>query len=81
MLRGHCDDVGRDYADIRVTLLMGGDQLLSGDVDGFVAAARPYADLGVETVILRPPAGVPLATWVRDHVAPAVPRVEELGAR
>jgi F420-dependent oxidoreductase-like protein len=81
VLRRHCDDVGREYADIRVTLLMGGDQLLSGDVDGFVAAARPYADLGVETVILRPPAEVPLATWVRDHVAPAVPRVAELGAR
>jgi F420-dependent oxidoreductase-like protein len=81
VLRGHCDHVGRDYGDIRVTLLMGGDELLRGDVDGFVAAARPYADLGVETVILRAPAGVPLASWIRDHVAPAVPRLAELGAR
>ena len=78
VLRGHCDAVGRDFADIRVTMLMGGDELLTGDVDGFVAAARPYADLGVETVILRPPADLSLATWVRDHVAPAVPRVAEL---
>lgn len=80
VLRGHCDDVGRDVADIRVTLLMAGTQLLEGDVDGFVAAAAPYADLGVESVILSPPA-TSLAAWVRDAVAPAVPRVAELGAR
>ncbi|VTR76721.1 LLM class F420-dependent oxidoreductase [Cellulomonas hominis] len=80
VLRGHCDTVGRDYADIRVTLLMAGDQLLTGDVDGFVEAARPYAELGVESVILRPPA-TPSAAWVRDHVAPVVPRIAELGTR
>jgi F420-dependent oxidoreductase-like protein len=80
VLRGHCDAVGRDDADIRVTLLMAGAQLLDGDVDGFVAAARPYADLGVESVILTPPA-TSLAAWVRDAVAPAVARVAELGAR
>lgn len=78
VLRGHCDTVGRDVSDIRVTVLMGGDELLTGDVDGFVAAALPYAELGAETVILRPPADMSLATWVRDHVAPAVPRVAEL---
>jgi F420-dependent oxidoreductase-like protein len=78
VLRGHCDAVGRDYADIRVTVLMGGDELLTGDVDGFVAAARPYAGLGVESVILRPPS-TSLAAWVRDHVAPAVPRLADLG--
>lgn len=80
VLRGHCEDAGRDVAEIRVTVLMGGDELLTGDVDGFVAQARPYADLGVESVILRPPA-TGLAAWVRDAVAPAVPRIAELGAR
>jgi hypothetical protein len=80
VLRGHCDAVGRDPADIRVTVVMGGAPLLEGDVDGFVAEAKPYADLGVEQVILTPPA-TPLAAWVRDAVAPAVPRVAELGAR
>jgi hypothetical protein len=48
--------------------------------DGFVAAVRPYADLGVESVILTPPA-TSLAAWVRDALAPAVPRLAELGAR
>jgi len=78
VLKGHCDDVGRDPAEIRVTLLHGGDALLSGDVDQFVRDVTPYADLGVETVILRPPA-TSLSAWVRDRVAPAVPRVADLG--
>ena len=36
VLRGHCADVGRDPAEIRVTMLHGGDDLLAGDVDAFV---------------------------------------------
>ena len=55
VLTGHCQDVGRDPAEIRVTLLHGGGALLSGDVDQFVEDITPYAALGVETVILRPP--------------------------
>jgi F420-dependent oxidoreductase-like protein len=78
VLRGHCADVGRDPAEIRVTMLHGGDDLLAGDVDAFVSKIAPYRELGVETVILRPPA-TSLAAWVRDHVAPAVPRLAELG--
>ncbi|MET0788313.1 MAG: LLM class F420-dependent oxidoreductase [Cellulomonas sp.] len=78
VLRGHCEDVGRDPAEIRVTLLHGGDSLLTGDVAGFVDQMTPYAALGVETVILRPPA-TSLSAWVRDHVAPAVPAVADLG--
>lgn len=77
VLRAHCDDVGRDVADVRVTMLHGGDALLRGDVDGFAEEMTAYAALGVETVILRPPA-TPLSAWVRDAVAPAVPRVAEL---
>ena len=77
VLRGHCADVGRDPAEIRVTMLHGGDDLLTGNVDGFVSAIEPYAALGVETVILRPPA-TSLSAWVRDCVAPAVPAVASL---
>ena len=78
VLHGHCADVGRDPADIRVTMLHAGEDLLTGDVDAFVDKIRPYHALGVETVILRPPA-TPLAAWVRDDVAPAVPRLADLG--
>ncbi len=78
VLRAHCDDVGRDYADIRVTILHGSEALIAGDVDGFVEQLRPYAAIGVETVILRPPA-TSLAAWVREAVTrEAVERVEEL---
>jgi hypothetical protein len=41
---------------------------------------KPSTDLGVEPVILPPPAAS-LAAWVLDAVAPAVPRVAELAAR
>ncbi|WP_425471139.1 hypothetical protein [Xylanimonas allomyrinae] len=77
VLRAHCDDVGRDYAQIRVTTLTGSDRLVAGDVDGFVEEARPFAALGVDTMILRPPA-TSLAAWVRDALAPAVERVAAL---
>lgn len=77
VLRGHCEDIGRDPAEIRTTLLIGGDDLLSGDVPAFVDSLRPYAALGVETAILRPPT-TPLAAWVRDAVAPAVAAVRDL---
>ncbi len=77
VLRGHCDAVGRDVAEIRTTLLIGGDELLTGDVAGFVDGLRPYAALGVETAILRPPT-TPTAAWVRDHVAAAVQPVAAL---
>lgn len=75
VLRGHCADVGRDPAEIRVTALTAGPD--PGDVDGFVERVRPYARLGVETLILRPPK-TPTAAWVRDAVAPVVPRLAEL---
>jgi hypothetical protein len=37
-----------------------------------------YREIGVETVILRPPA-TGLARWIEIAVAPAVPRLAELG--
>jgi F420-dependent oxidoreductase-like protein len=77
VLREHCERLGRDYSEIRVTMTLNGAQLLEGDVPGFVDELRPYAALGVDTVMLRPPA-TPIAAWVRDAVAPAVGAVAEL---
>ncbi|MDO8106953.1 LLM class F420-dependent oxidoreductase [Isoptericola sp. b441] len=77
VLRRHCEDVGRDPSEIRVTALAGFPELDRGDVDGFVENIRPYADLGVDTVIVRPPQE-PSAAWVRERVAPLVPRLAEL---
>lgn len=77
VLREHCERLGRDHSEIRVTMTLNGAQLLEGDVPGFVDELRPYAALGVDTVMLRPPA-TPIAAWVRDAVAPAVGAVAEL---
>lgn len=78
VLRRHCEDVGRDPAEIRVTLLDAGTELVRGDVAGFADRMAPYAALGVESVIVMPPEGS-LASWVQTAVAPAVPRLGDLG--
>jgi F420-dependent oxidoreductase-like protein len=78
VLHRHCEDVGRDPAEIRTTMTHSGELLLRGDVDGFVAELAEYVPLGVETVILRPPA-TSIASWIESAVAPAVPRLAELG--
>ena len=77
VLHGHCEAVGRDPKEIRVTVLHGGAPLFQGDVAGFVEEMRPFAALGVDTVILRP-STMPLAAWVRDVVTPAVVPLAEL---
>ncbi|MDI5982438.1 LLM class F420-dependent oxidoreductase [Amycolatopsis magusensis] len=77
VLRGHCDDVGRDYADIRKTIIAGNPRPDPDNLDEFVRAMAPYAELGVQTVIVTPTTGSP-AAWI-DGMAPAVPRLAELG--
>ncbi len=77
VLRAHCADVGRDPSEIRVTALTAGPGPGAGDLDAFVEQVRPYAALGVETLILRPPK-TPTAAWVHDVVAPVVPRLADL---
>lgn len=73
VLRRHCDDVGRDYADLRVTMLA----QLTDDHDAFVRSMADYAELGVHTVMVMPPAGKP-SEWI-EAAAPVVPRLAELG--
>lgn len=61
VLRGHCDDLGRDYDSIRKTV-MGpqGDPL--DDPDGFLRIAEGYAALGVDLIHLRPRTPDPAAS-------------------
>jgi F420-dependent oxidoreductase-like protein len=79
VLRGHCADAGRDPAEIRTTIAYLGDALRQGDTDAFVAEMAPYARLGVDTVIVMPPADRP-AEWIRTVCAPVVPRLAALPA-
>ncbi|RBM22899.1 LLM class F420-dependent oxidoreductase [Prauserella sp. PE36] len=75
VLRRHCDDVGRDYDEIRKTVLVHDPQ--PDDRDEFVRAMVPFAKLGVHAAIVMPPGDAP-AAWI-DRVAPVVGQLAELG--
>jgi F420-dependent oxidoreductase-like protein len=79
VLRRHCDDVGRDPAEIRTTMLYHGTALAAGDPDGFLAEMVPYADLGVDEVTVMPPDGH-ADEFVDKVAAPVVPLLAELGS-
>lgn len=63
VLRRHCDDVGRDEADITKTILYIGDALSSGDTTRFLADMATYAECGITEVHVMPPQQSP-AEWV-----------------
>lgn len=77
VLERHCEDVGRDPAQVRVTLLHRAPQLHAGDLDGFVRDVETYRGLGVDTVIVSPPE-TGLVRYLDEAVAPAVPRLAEI---
>ncbi|QIS02276.1 TIGR03560 family F420-dependent LLM class oxidoreductase [Nocardia brasiliensis] len=77
VLRGHCDDVGRDYRDIRITVMADNPRPTPERRDEFVRQMADYAPLGVHTVIVIPTTGSP-AAWI-DAMAPAVKQLAELG--
>ncbi len=77
VLRRHCDDVGRDEAEIEKTILVLGVNPVD-DVDGFLAAMEPYARMGVELVEI-PPQGQDPAGMVARLGEKVVPRLLELG--
>jgi F420-dependent oxidoreductase-like protein len=76
VLRGHCDDAGRDYASIRKTIMANNPRPTPDTRDEFVRAMADYAALGVDTVIVTPTDGSP-AAWI-DAMAPAVRQLAEL---
>ena len=79
VLRRHCEDLGRDPTDITTSLLYVGDALLRGDVDPFIAEMRPYAELGIQTVIVMPLTDQPL-TFVQRLGRDVIPRAADLSA-
>lgn len=79
VLRRHCDDVGRDYEEIRKTMLSMSDALPAGDVDRFVSEMAGYAAVGIDEVMVMPMTDDP-APWIADSCGAAVPRLAELGA-
>lgn len=77
VLRRHCDDVGRDFGDIRVTILPNDPRPEPDTRDEFVRDMADYAKLGVHAAIITPTTGAP-AAWI-DGMSPAVPQLAELG--
>ena len=77
VLEQHCAEVGRDPASIRKTMLYRGEALRKGDVEGFVADAAAYAEVGIDGLIVVPPGDRP-AAWIAEVCAPAVPRLANL---
>jgi F420-dependent oxidoreductase-like protein len=75
VLRSHCDAEGRDYERIDKTVLAVLPVL--ADVDGFVAAAREYAALGVTEIATMPDRHpVEFAEQLAEKV---LPRLAEVG--
>ncbi|MGV9822498.1 LLM class F420-dependent oxidoreductase [Nocardia xishanensis] len=77
VLRRHCDEVGRDYDEIRKTIMANSPRPTLDTRDEFVRAMADYAKLGVQAAMVIPTTGSP-AAWI-DGFAPAVPQLAELG--
>lgn len=73
VLRRHCDDLGRDYAEIGKSILAYGWP----DGPAFVEEMKPYAALGVDTVIVMP-RGSDVAASVAELGTDVIPRLAEL---
>ncbi len=76
VLRRHCEDVGRDPAEIKKTIIVQGDPL--SDVDAFLGSMEAYAALGISLVTMTPMSADP-AGWVTSMGERVVPRLAQLG--
>jgi F420-dependent oxidoreductase-like protein len=77
VLRGHCDDVGRDYDDIAKTIVASRTQPLD-DVDAWLASMQKAAGLGIEQVWAVPDPADPVG-WTEQMVEHVLPRLSEIG--
>lgn len=77
VLRRHCDSIGRDHREIRVTITAMNPRPDPTRRDEFVRQMADYAKLGAQTVIVTPTTGAP-AAWI-DALAPVVRNLTELG--
>ncbi len=78
VLRGHCDEVGRDYDEIAKTIVGTLNRPLD-DVDAWLGSMQEYADLGVGQVWVGPDAADPVG-WTGRMCEQVLPRLAEIGA-
>jgi len=77
VLRGHCEDLGRDPGEIATSVLYVGDALSHGDTERFVDEARLYAEMGVQTIVVMPLTERPVE-FIERLGSDVVPRLAEL---
>jgi F420-dependent oxidoreductase-like protein len=75
VLRGHCAEVGRPYSDITKTILY---QASLDDPDAFLSEMEGYAKLGIQQVIVMPPARTSAAAWMEERLGPIASRLAEI---
>jgi F420-dependent oxidoreductase-like protein len=76
VLKGHCENEGRDYGEIEKTIIWGMNPL--DDVDGFLAEMDAMAKLGIDKVWVSNKVPDPPA-WADEVCAQTVSRLAELG--
>ncbi|MEJ7796626.1 MAG: LLM class F420-dependent oxidoreductase [Nocardioides sp.] len=75
VLRGHCDDLGRDYDEIEKTIIQLADP--AADAEGFLSEMAAYAALGISLVCIGPLSEDPVE-WTTEVCEKVVPRLAEL---
>jgi F420-dependent oxidoreductase-like protein len=76
ILERHCEDEGRDPAEIKKTMLTGTNPL--DDPDAFLASMEEYARLGIDLVEVRDIAPDPVAV-ISEIGEKIVPRLRDIG--
>lgn len=76
VLRGHCENEGRDYEEIEKTVLYGGNPL--DDLDAFLSAMDSLAGLGVDKVWVSNKVADPPA-WAAEVCEATVEPLAQLG--
>ena len=76
VLRGHCDIVGRDPADVEVTAFA--DVQDDADPDTILRAAEALGEVGVHTIMARSTGPEP-ARWLEQVWGPVAPRLADIG--
>jgi F420-dependent oxidoreductase-like protein len=76
VLRGHCDSVGRDFAEIEVTSLVNVDD--NARRDDILAACRALSAVGVQTVMARSSTREAVQ-WLEGTWGPVVSELSEIG--
>ena len=76
VLRGHCDDLGRDYDAIAKTMVGTLNRPLD-DLDGWLASMEEYAALGISQIWVGPDPADPVG-WTEQMAEKVVPRLTDI---